>query len=72
MISSVLNIFWVIGIIFGLLAALMAYLITYNEWTHHYPTKKEPRKIALETAILTFVFFFSLSLISGYFLIQNI
>jgi hypothetical protein len=42
---------------FAFIAAMMAYLISYNEWIHHYPTKKEPRKIALETAIFTFVVF---------------
>jgi len=42
---------------FALIAAVMAYLITYNEWMHHYPTKKEPRKMALEAAIFTLIFF---------------
>lgn len=51
-----------VGVIFGLLAALMAYLITYNEWLHHYPSKKEPRKIALEAAVFTFIIFLVLSL----------
>lgn len=35
----------------------MAYLITYNEYIHHYQTKKEPRKIALEAAVFAFVLF---------------
>ena len=42
---------------FVFIAAIMAYLITYNEWVHHYTTKKEPRKYALEAAIFTFIFF---------------
>jgi len=42
---------------FVFIAAIMAYLITYNEWMHHYPTKKEPRKHAWEAAIFTFIFF---------------
>jgi hypothetical protein len=42
---------------FVFIAAIMAYLITYNEWMHHYPTKKEPRKYAWEAAIFTFIFF---------------
>ena len=61
-----------IGAIFGFIAALMAYLITYNEYLHHYQTKKEPRKMALETAIITFFVFFLISLIAGYFLTKNI
>lgn len=55
-----------VGVIFGLLAALMAYLITYNEWLHHYPSKKEPRKIALEAAVFTFIIFLVLSLFIGF------
>jgi H+/Cl- antiporter ClcA len=66
------NLFLGIGVVFGFLASLMAYLITYNEWVHHYPTKKEPRKIALEAAIFTFIFFFLISLIAGYFFIKTI
>jgi len=45
---------------FALIAAAMAYLITYNEWTHHYSTKKEPRKIALEAAVFTFIVFIAI------------
>ena len=40
---------------FALIGSFIAYLITYNEWIHHYPTKKEPRKTALEAAVFTFV-----------------
>jgi len=45
---------------FALIGAVMAYLISYNEYIHHYPTKKEPRKMALETAIFTLVVFIAL------------
>jgi magnesium-transporting ATPase (P-type) len=48
---------------FSLIGSFMAYLITYDEWIHHYPTKKEPRKAALETAVFTFVV---LSVISAF------
>jgi len=48
---------YLIFIPFALIAAVMAYLITYNEWMRHYPTKKEPKKIAMETAFFTFVVF---------------
>jgi hypothetical protein len=60
-----------IGLIFGSLAGLMAYLITYNEYTRHYQTKKEPRKMALEAAVFTFFFFFILALLIGYFLLKT-
>ena len=60
--------FLAIGVLFGLIAALMAYLITYNEWIRHYPTKKEPRAMALKAAIITFVFFLVLAIFLGLFL----
>jgi len=72
MMKPAYNLFLVIGGAFGFLAALMAYLITYNEWVHHYPTKKESRKMAMETAIFTFVFFFLLSMIEGYLLTKTL
>jgi H+/Cl- antiporter ClcA len=72
MANPTFNLFLGIGLIFGFLAALMVYLITYNEWLHHYPTKKKPRKMALEAAIFAFIFFFLMSLFSGYILINFI
>lgn len=66
------NLFLGIGGVFGAIAGLMAYLITYNEWMHHYPTKKEPRKMAWEAAIFAFTFFFLVSLFAGYVLINFI
>ncbi len=46
----------------------MAYLITYNEWVRHYPTKKEPRKMALEAAIFAFVVFAGIMFIAMFVL----
>jgi len=54
---------------FTLIGSFMAYLITYNEWIHHYPTKKEPRKAALEAAIFTFI---ALSVISVFIIYVQI
>jgi len=51
-----MNIYFIF-IPFALIAGMMAYLITYNEWMRHYPTKKEPKKIALEMAFFTFIIF---------------
>jgi hypothetical protein len=46
-----------IDLIFSFLAACVAFAITYGEYVHHYPTNKEPRKLALETATVTFLVF---------------
>jgi len=60
------NLFLGLGGVFGLIAGFMAYLITLNEWIHHYPIKKNPRMMALEMALIAFIFFFLLSLVGGY------
>lgn len=65
MVNPTLSLFLMIGVIFGILAALMAYLITYNEWIHHYTIPKEPRKIAFQAAIFAFLFFFIISVLVG-------
>jgi len=49
--------FYFIFLPLAVVAAMMAYLISYNEWRHHYPTKEEPRKIALKTSIFTLIIF---------------
>ena len=52
-----------IDLLFSFIAACVAFGITYNEYVHHYPTKKEPIKLALETATVTFVVFVFLGLL---------
>jgi len=58
----------IIGLVFSPIAAIMAFLITYNEYQRHYPTKTKPRRMALEVAIITFVFFLVLSVVIGWLL----
>ena len=65
--NQVFSLMILVGLIFGSLGAVMAYLITYSEWIHHYPDKKRPRKMALETAIFTFIFFMAITLLVGWF-----
>jgi len=50
------------------LASLMAFLITYEEYSHHYVGKQEPVKAALEAAAFTFCVFVVLSLLTAFFL----
>ena len=52
-----------IAVILSLLGAAMAFLITYEEYVHHYPSKREVWKKALEAAGFTFVFFLVLGLL---------
>jgi len=44
-------------LIFSALAALCAFVITYEEYSKHYPDKKRPLKMAARTALATFAFF---------------
>jgi hypothetical protein len=54
-----------IGLILSPIAAIMSYLITYDEYLHHYPDKGTPRRIALQAAALTFFLFVLLSAAIG-------
>ncbi len=71
--SPLTTLFLSIGLIFGFLAGVIAYLILYGEYVHHFMgDTKRPRKMALQGAIFTFIFFFLLSLIAGYILTEFI
>jgi len=54
-----------IGLVFSPLAALLAFLLTYNEYQHHFPDNKKPIKMATEAAIFTFFIFMTISLLIG-------
>ena len=64
----------VIGVIFGFIAALMAFVITWHEYEKHKFTGKRLFKEAFQTAIFTFIVFLLLSLLIGsllrYFVIK--
>jgi|WetSurMetagenome_2_1015567.scaffolds.fasta_scaffold106973_2 hypothetical protein len=47
----------IFGVIFGALAAGAAYIITYQEYVHHFPDKAIPRKMAFRLAVVAFLFF---------------
>jgi len=60
----------VIGLFFGLIGAIMAFLITYEEYSHHYADKRKSFKHAIQTAIFTFAVFLVLTLTAVYFVIK--
>jgi hypothetical protein len=49
-----------IAAILSPLAAIMAFLITYDGYKHHYPEKGKARKKAFEAGIFTLAFFLAL------------
>jgi len=58
----------VIGIVFGFIAALMAFVITWHEYEKHKFTGKRLFRQAFQAAIFTFIVFLLLSLLVGFFL----
>ena len=52
-------------ITFSPFAAIIAYIITYDEYQHHLD-KKSARNQAIQAAIFTFVVFIIVGLLSGY------
>lgn len=65
-----ITVFLLIGTAIGLFAGLMAFLITYEEYLHHYQEKERPLRLALEAAAFTFVVFLVLTAITGFVLIK--
>ena len=68
-INSVFFIIWMIG---SPVAALCAFLITYNEYSHHYSDRKKPLKIAIEAAVFTFIVFVILGVLADFLISQSI
>ncbi len=52
----------------GMCLVFIPFIISYNEWRHHYPTKKEPKKLALQSAIVTFIILSVLASLFIYFI----
>jgi len=59
-----------ISLTFSLIGSIMAFLITYEEYTHHYSDKKRPFQHAMQTAIFTFIFFLVLTFLAVSFLMR--
>ena len=55
----------VVGLIFSPIGALMAFLITYDEYQHHFSGKKEPLTHAIQAAVITLVVFAIISFVIG-------
>ena len=67
----ILRFFALLGGVFGVLAALMAYVITFGEYSHHFPDAKMPRRLALEAALVAFAVFMLLALMAGVYFSWN-
>lgn len=52
--------------VFSTLAALCAFVITYEEYLKHFPDKRRPLKMAAKMSLATFAFFMLISLVIVY------
>ena len=59
------------GMIFGVLASISAFLITYSEYERHHMAKRKLLGACLESAIFTLIFFIVSSLVIGYLLMSH-
>jgi hypothetical protein len=55
----------VLGAVFGLLAAACAFFISYAEYKRNWSFRGSATKMALRSALVTFVFFFVAALALG-------
>jgi K+-sensing histidine kinase KdpD len=56
------------GSIPGFFASLIAFIVTYDEYTKHYVEKKMPFRLALEAALFAFFVVLVLAIITGFIL----
>jgi hypothetical protein len=50
-------------VLFSLIAAAMAYLITYDEYRHHFPERRRAVSEAIRTAAVTLLFFLTVGVV---------
>jgi len=62
---EIFKLFLIIGMVFSPIAAIMAFIITYEEYRRHYNEKQKPFRIALNSAIVTFIVFMLISVLGG-------
>jgi hypothetical protein len=56
------------GSIPGFFASLIAFIVTYDEYTKHYVDKRMPFRLALEAALFAFFVVLVLAIITGFIL----
>jgi hypothetical protein len=52
-----MGMFLTVTLVFSPLAAIMAFLIVYDEYRHHFEEGKTPLKMGLRAALVTFILF---------------
>lgn len=68
-----IDVFVLLGILFGGIAAVMAFVITYEEFaSHRFVSRYLRRKLSLSNAFRAFFFFFVLAVLLGYVLVRTL
>jgi H+/Cl- antiporter ClcA len=62
-----LELLLLIGVLFGLMAALAAFIIIYSEYSRHRLARSQVWREAIGGAVVAFVVFLLLSLAGGWF-----
>ncbi len=57
----------IIAVPMSIIAAVMAFIITYEEYRHHYPDKRMAIKHGVETAVITMLALIVIVLIFSFF-----
>jgi TRAP-type C4-dicarboxylate transport system permease large subunit len=57
----------IIGAVLSLMAAAMAYLISYAEYEKHFVDKWKPKVMALEAAAVIFLLFMVITLVAAFY-----
>jgi uncharacterized membrane protein SpoIIM required for sporulation len=60
-----LRVIFPLGVLFALIAAFMAFLISYSEYSRHFDDKRRARREALRTGVAAFIFFCALVFVAG-------
>jgi hypothetical protein len=65
--SNLSLLIFLIGAIFSPIAASMAFLITYEEYSHHYPDGRKPLQLSIQAAAFTLIVLLGLSVLIAFF-----
>ncbi len=62
-----IGLFLAVGLVFGVLAGMMAFLITYEEYSHHHFDRGRLVRTSFEAALFAFLVILALALAAGFF-----
>jgi len=63
--KNIFDIVAIVGFACSVIAGIMAFVITFNEYSHHFSEKRDVVKQSLEAAGVTFLFFVVLTGVLG-------